>query len=175
MGTSQYNCCAGSHSRTCISVDRSFISKPKSRRFPLGDSIGQPGPDGLLDPDFDFELFVPEGQSFWEIDTGLKASVKASSDYDDLVKMLEFPEARAFRFNYCMFMIREAILASMGTVKGSAVVSKAPCLEKWWLNEVKPEEGEESLAKYRVQAALFLPRNFRNRYHSWYGTFHERP
>lgn len=67
--------------------------KPKNRRFPLGDSIGQPGPDGILDTDFDFEPFVPEGQSFWEIGTGLKAGIKASSDYDDLVKMVEFPEA----------------------------------------------------------------------------------
>ena len=58
--------------------------KPKERRFPLGDSIGQPGPDGVLDTDFGFNPFVPEGRSFWEIGTGIKAGTKATSDYKDL-------------------------------------------------------------------------------------------
>ena len=58
---------------------------PKQRRFPLGDSIGQPGPDGVLDTDFGFNPFVPEGRSFWEIGVGLNAAAKATSDYDDLV------------------------------------------------------------------------------------------
>lgn len=58
---------------------------PKERRFPLGDSIGQHGPDGLLDVDFGFDPFVPEGRSFWEIGTGLKAAEKASADYRGLV------------------------------------------------------------------------------------------
>ncbi len=59
--------------------------RPKDRRFPLGDSIGQPGPDGILDVDFPFDPFVPEGRSFWEIGTGLNAGAKATSDYNDLV------------------------------------------------------------------------------------------
>ncbi len=58
--------------------------KPKERRFPLGDSIGQPGPDGVLFTDFDFAPFVPEGRSFWEIGTGIDAKAKATSDYRDL-------------------------------------------------------------------------------------------
>ena len=58
---------------------------PKERRFPLGDSIGQPGPDGVLDTDFGFHPFVPEGRSFWEIGTGVNAGAKATSDYKDLV------------------------------------------------------------------------------------------
>ena len=41
--------------------------QPKERRFPLGDSIEQHGPDGILDVDFGFEPFVPKGHSFWEI------------------------------------------------------------------------------------------------------------
>lgn len=65
--------------------------KPKERRFPLGDSIGQPGSDGVLDTDFGFDPFVPEGRSFWEIGTGLKAGDKATSDYRDLVEAT--PEA----------------------------------------------------------------------------------
>ena len=58
--------------------------KPKSRRFPLGDSIGQPGPDGELNTDFGYDPFVPEGKSFWEIGTGIDAGSKATSDYKDL-------------------------------------------------------------------------------------------
>lgn len=55
---------------------------PRERRFPL--SIGQPGPDGVLNTDFGFDPFVPEGRSFWEIGTGIKAGTKATSDYKDL-------------------------------------------------------------------------------------------
>ncbi len=57
---------------------------PKERRFPLGDSIGQHGPDGFLDTDFDYEPFVPEGRSYWEIGTSRKARGKATDDYRDL-------------------------------------------------------------------------------------------
>jgi hypothetical protein len=62
--------------------------RPKERRFPLGDSIGQHGPDGLLEVDLAFDPFVPEGRSFWEIGTGLKAGNKATSDYNDLVSAI---------------------------------------------------------------------------------------
>jgi len=58
--------------------------RPKERRFPLGDSIGQHGPDGVLDVDLGVDPFVPEGRSFWEIGTGLDAGEKATSDYKDL-------------------------------------------------------------------------------------------
>ncbi len=64
---------------------------PKERRFPLGDSIGQHGPDGILNTEFGYEPFVPEGQSYWEIGTGLRASDKATSDYKGLVENI--PEA----------------------------------------------------------------------------------
>lgn len=59
--------------------------RPKERRFPLTDSIGQHGPDGLLYVELGFDPFVPEGRSFWEIGTGLKAGDKATSDYNGLV------------------------------------------------------------------------------------------
>ena len=59
--------------------------RPNERRFPLGDSIGQHGPDGFLDVGLGFDPFVPEGLSFWEIGTALRASEKATSDYKDLV------------------------------------------------------------------------------------------
>ena len=56
---------------------------PRERRFPLGDSIGQQGPDGILDTSLGFEPFVPEGRSIWEIGTGQRVREKASDDYDD--------------------------------------------------------------------------------------------
>jgi len=62
--------------------------KPRERRFPLGDSIGQPGPDGVLFTDFGFDPFVPEGRSFWEIGAGTGAGAKATSDYTELTKFL---------------------------------------------------------------------------------------
>lgn len=65
--------------------------QPKERRFPLGDSIGQHGPDGLLHVDLAFDPFVPEGRSFWEIGAGLKAADKATADYSKLFSTL--PEA----------------------------------------------------------------------------------
>ena len=62
---------------------------PKERRFPLGDSIGQHGPDGILDVDIGFNPFVPEGRSYWEIGTGIKAGAKATADYNSLVKKIQ--------------------------------------------------------------------------------------
>lgn len=68
--------------------------RPKERRFPLGDSIGQHGPDGVLDVDYPFDPFVPEGLSFWEIGTGEKPGDKATEDYDGLVSGIP-PDERA--------------------------------------------------------------------------------
>ncbi len=66
-------------------------TRPKERRFPLGDSIGQPGSDGFLDTNLGFNPFVPEGKSFWEIGTGNNAGAKATLDYRELTKQV--PEA----------------------------------------------------------------------------------
>ena len=55
--------------------------RPIQRRFPLGDSIGQPGPDGTLNTRQGYAPFVPEGHSLWEIGTGLNAGRKATTDY----------------------------------------------------------------------------------------------
>ncbi|MGA2547288.1 MAG: hypothetical protein ABSF43_12115 [Rectinemataceae bacterium] len=62
--------------------------RPKDRRFPLPDSIGQHGTDGVLDTEVGSEPFVPEGRSFWEIGTGLHANEKATSDYNGLVSTI---------------------------------------------------------------------------------------
>jgi len=66
---------------------------PKARRFPLGDSIGQPGPDGELHTDFADEPFVPQGRSFWEIGTGGNTGDKATKDYRELTDALSEHEA----------------------------------------------------------------------------------
>jgi hypothetical protein len=67
------------------------VPLPRERRFPLGDSIGQHGPDGRLDADLGFEPFAPDGRSLWEIGTNLDAGAKATRDYKDLVAAV--PEA----------------------------------------------------------------------------------
>jgi hypothetical protein len=64
------------------------VPSPKERRFPLGDSIGQHGPDGVLETGISFEPFVPEGKSIWEIGTGIDAGSKATSDYTDSIKAI---------------------------------------------------------------------------------------
>ncbi len=61
---------------------------PLERRFPLGDSIGQHGPDGILNTRTGYEPFVPGGRSHWEIGTGGNARSKATSDYNELTTSL---------------------------------------------------------------------------------------
>jgi len=62
--------------------------QPTNRRFPLGDSIGQSGPDGELNTEFPLEPFVPEGRSYWEIGTNLDAGDKATKDYRELTAVV---------------------------------------------------------------------------------------
>lgn len=58
--------------------------RPRERRFPLGDSIGQHGPDGILEVDLHVDPFIPDGRSYWEIGTGVDAGAKATNDYREL-------------------------------------------------------------------------------------------
>ncbi len=60
--------------------------RPSHRRFPLGDSIGQHGPDGELETAIGFIPFVPEGKSIWEIGTNVDAHAKANRDYHDATR-----------------------------------------------------------------------------------------
>ncbi len=55
--------------------------KPKHRRFPLGDSIGQHGRDGILEVDLGLEPYFPDGRSIWEVGTGTDPGDKATDDY----------------------------------------------------------------------------------------------
>jgi hypothetical protein len=54
-------------------------------RFPLGDSLNQPGPDGVLMGSVGYESFVPKGDSYWEVGTGSGVAIKATEDYDGLI------------------------------------------------------------------------------------------
>ncbi len=55
----------------------------RERRFPLSDSIGQHGPDGILEVGPPFEPFIPESRTYWEIGTNLRAGDRATSVYKD--------------------------------------------------------------------------------------------
>lgn len=65
---------------------------PKERRFPLADSVGQPGPDGVLDTDTPCPPFVPPGKSYWQIGTGTRPGKKATDDYKALTKSVPATE-----------------------------------------------------------------------------------
>lgn len=55
--------------------------RPRFRRFPLADSIGQHGSDGQLDAVTAFGQFVPDGKSRWEFGTDGAPARKATADY----------------------------------------------------------------------------------------------
>ena len=61
---------------------------PSSIRFPSGDSILEVGWDGILKTDFG-NLYVPIGESAWELSTQKAVGAKANSDYS---KRTEKPE-----------------------------------------------------------------------------------
>lgn len=60
------------------------VPRAVTLRFPIGDGVNQPGPDGVLEAALGLPPFVPDGKSLWEIGTGENARAKATSDYDDL-------------------------------------------------------------------------------------------
>ena len=74
---------------------------PKERRFPLGDSIGQSGPDGILDTDSGYPPFIPIGKSIWEIGTNDKPQNKATSDYNSRTQS----ESVGARKNTCLILV----------------------------------------------------------------------
>lgn len=62
------------------------VPRPTFRRFPLGDSIGQPGPDGHLIVDAGLDPYIPDGTSYWQIGTNLNPRAKATDDYRTLTE-----------------------------------------------------------------------------------------
>ncbi len=57
-----------------------------SCRIPYGDSINQPGLDGLIETSLGFREFVPSGISFWEIGTGNDPQKKATLEFKKRTK-----------------------------------------------------------------------------------------
>ena len=59
-------------------------------RFPLGDSIGQPGEDGLLEAADGYPPYINAGISIWEIGTNAEPGKKITEDYKKRLK--EIPD-----------------------------------------------------------------------------------
>ena len=62
-------------------------SNPSLCRIPYGDSVNQPGWDGLVHAEEAFFKFVPEGESYWEIGTGSNPQDKATTDFKKRTKI----------------------------------------------------------------------------------------
>lgn len=50
-------------------------------RIPYGNSVNQPGWDGMVETEEGFLEFVPKGKSYWEIGTGADPQSKATADF----------------------------------------------------------------------------------------------
>lgn len=65
------------------------VSKTTDCRIPYGNSINQPGMDGIVNCQNGFLQFIPEGISYWEIGTGKNPQDKANSDFNKRTKQLD--------------------------------------------------------------------------------------
>jgi hypothetical protein len=74
------NCQAVIPEMVCLLVNQS-VPDLTACRIPYGDSINQPGWDGLVETASGFRQFVPRGKSFWEIGTGANPQEKATEDF----------------------------------------------------------------------------------------------
>ncbi|MCK4518519.1 MAG: hypothetical protein KAU12_00220 [Candidatus Omnitrophica bacterium] len=68
------------------------ISDFTACRIPYGDSINQPGLDGLVETENGFRHFVPKGESFWEIGTGNDPQAKATKDFKKRIEQISAQE-----------------------------------------------------------------------------------
>jgi len=74
------------------------ISRASVCRIPYGDSVNEPGWDGLVDTVDGFLEFVPDGASYWEIGTGANPRRKATEDFRKRTEGLSEPERAAASF-----------------------------------------------------------------------------
>ena len=64
-------------------LKESLISIPKEFRFPQGDKISLDGIDGFLNVTSPKSLYIPEGESFWELGATIKTSkAKILADFE---------------------------------------------------------------------------------------------
>ena len=76
---------------TAIIIE-SLTALPKEFRFPQGDKISLDGVDGFLNVTSSKSLYIPEGESFWELGATVKTSkTKIFADF-------EKPTAKAVGF-----------------------------------------------------------------------------
>jgi hypothetical protein len=64
------------------------VSDLTTCRIPYGDSINQPGWDGLVEAENGFRQFVPKKKSYWEIGTGGKPQDKATKDFKNRTRKM---------------------------------------------------------------------------------------
>ena len=60
--------------------------------IPYGNSVNQPGWDGIIDAAETFCEFVPKGKSYWEIGTGKNPQAKATEDFNKRTKDLDLSQ-----------------------------------------------------------------------------------
>ncbi|MGF6646524.1 hypothetical protein [Paraburkholderia sp. GAS82] len=61
-------------------------------RIPYGDSVNQPGWDGLIETGTNFKHYMPAGKSFWEIGTGDDPQGKATADFKKRTESMPLEE-----------------------------------------------------------------------------------
>ncbi|MBU4312325.1 MAG: hypothetical protein KJ706_06380 [Candidatus Omnitrophica bacterium] len=74
------------------------VSNLTTCRIPYGDSINQPGLDGLIETENGFRHFVPKGKSFWEIGTGNDPQGKADKDFKKRTKQISAQERQGVSY-----------------------------------------------------------------------------
>lgn len=67
-------------------------------RIPYGDSVGQPGWDGMVETVNGSRQYVPAGKSVWEIGTGAKPQKKATDDFRG--RLTDTPETERKKIAY---------------------------------------------------------------------------
>ena len=75
-------------------------------RIPYGDSVNQPGWDGLVETATGSRQFVHQGKSYWEIGTGSNPQTKATSDFKKRTRAL--PESERNTVTYVFVTPRGA-------------------------------------------------------------------
>jgi hypothetical protein len=64
-------------------------------RIPYGDSVNQPGLDGLVETQNGFRQFIPAGKSFWEIGTSKDPQTKANEDFKKRTEQISAEERKS--------------------------------------------------------------------------------
>ncbi|MCI0540881.1 MAG: hypothetical protein L0Z50_37245 [Verrucomicrobiales bacterium] len=81
----------------CLLVKES-VEDLTTCRIPYGDSINQPGWDGLVETENGFRQFVPQKRSFWEIGTGGSPQSKATTDFNTRTRTMTLQERQEATF-----------------------------------------------------------------------------